>query len=845
MIEVILDSNELKEKLGLRNGLDGKDGKTPVAGVDFPIPQDGLSIEGPKGEDGSDGRDGSPDSPSEIVTKLESLEGEDRLDLSAIRGLEDYDAVAKLAKEPKTVTNIVQAGGGSSGGGTPSLTSTYIGFGSATNGLTGTSNATLDASGNADFAGTMAIGSADGTYGFDSRTSGARLTGWKSFDGVSGEIVIDGTGEVTISSASDSTVYDKALNIQGFPVNISGYAVQITASNYTIDGNGSAYFAGYLGVGTTAGAGAEGSSFRIAGDNGVVGGGQAIFTGASNTDMQLIFGYNTDGDYGQIQAVHQMVSLTPLVLNPAGGAVGIGATAPSDSLTVSNAGGTNGWIGIKPSSGPAYMYEQIPDSSQYAQIAHLDEAGTYRSYFGYIGTTYADAARAGTVELGSNGTDITIRPNEIEAVRITQSGYFGLGIVPTARFEMQNLDYGIAQTIRATDGSKIFEMLDGGELAYGGDALSGAFDPNWQCNANRSIHFAKFTNFDMSGRTIMGVGMNDGAGGGATFDLRAHGTGYSETLFDVDMVNKCAMIAQGGEDFVIGNYAAYPLRFGTNNTTQAMIDGSGNFGIGVIPSGSYKLEVNGNVLADRNGYTFTDSNNDVWQVGDPDANEGYYIQASGYQVLSLSAGGSMYVADSVSSPFLVGESTQDATSLFTGAVRSLGGISAQKAIAGLKFDAIGGTITAPSPMYRATQTWNSAGSTFNANLIDITDTASNAASTFVEYRTAGTPRFSVRKDGTVNSSGDIKANVVGKGIYVKEGTNATMGVATLVAGVVVVSTTKVTANSRIFLTRQTTAGTLGTSVDVTARTAGTSFTITSNGSILDTSTVAWMIVEPA
>ncbi len=92
---------------------------------------------------------------------------------------------------------------------------------------------------------------------------------------------------------------------------------------------------------------------------------------------------------------------------------------------------------------------------------------------------------------------------------------------------------------------------------------------------------------------------------------------------------------------------------------------------------------------------------------------------------------------------------------------------------------------------------------------------------------------------------DLKLLVAGGGLYVKEGTNATMGTCTLVAGTCTVSTTKVTANSRIFITRQTTAGTLGTSVDVTARTAGTSFTITSNGSVLDTSVVAWMIVEPS
>lgn len=99
---------------------------------------------------------------------------------------------------------------------------------------------------------------------------------------------------------------------------------------------------------------------------------------------------------------------------------------------------------------------------------------------------------------------------------------------------------------------------------------------------------------------------------------------------------------------------------------------------------------------------------------------------------------------------------------------------------------------------------------------------------------------SMKLDGS-----DLKLLVAGGGLYVKEGTNATMGVATLVAGTVVVSTTKVTANSRIFITRQT-LGTIAIPVDVsvTARTAATSFTITS-ADVTDTSTVAWMIVEPS
>jgi hypothetical protein len=108
---------------------------------------------------------------------------------------------------------------------------------------------------------------------------------------------------------------------------------------------------------------------------------------------------------------------------------------------------------------------------------------------------------------------------------------------------------------------------------------------------------------------------------------------------------------------------------------------------------------------------------------------------------------------------------------------------------------------------------------------------------------SGTTVQTLTKRFVISNNG-IELPVAGSGIQIKEGTNATMGIATLVAGTVTISTTKVTANSRIFVTRQTTAGTLGTSIDVTARTAGTSFTLTSNGSILDTSTVAWVIVEP-
>lgn len=95
------------------------------------------------------------------------------------------------------------------------------------------------------------------------------------------------------------------------------------------------------------------------------------------------------------------------------------------------------------------------------------------------------------------------------------------------------------------------------------------------------------------------------------------------------------------------------------------------------------------------------------------------------------------------------------------------------------------------------------------------------------------------------STSVIQVNAAGGAFKVKEGTNATMGVATLIAGAATVTTSKVTATSRIFLSIQV-LGTVATakSIAVTARNAGTDFTITSEDGT-DTSDVAWWIVEPA
>lgn len=129
---------------------------------------------------------------------------------------------------------------------------------------------------------------------------------------------------------------------------------------------------------------------------------------------------------------------------------------------------------------------------------------------------------------------------------------------------------------------------------------------------------------------------------------------------------------------------------------------------------------------------------------------------------------------------------------------------------------------------------------------DFTPANFNASTYDFRYRTGvGTTASAAQVDtnGNLVAQKDLRVGIVGQGLYVKEGSNATMGRATLVAGTVVVSTTKVTANSEVFLTHQNAGGTPGF-LTVSARTAGTSFTITSSNAG-DTSIIAWFIVEPA
>ena len=92
-------------------------------------------------------------------------------------------------------------------------------------------------------------------------------------------------------------------------------------------------------------------------------------------------------------------------------------------------------------------------------------------------------------------------------------------------------------------------------------------------------------------------------------------------------------------------------------------------------------------------------------------------------------------------------------------------------------------------------------------------------------------------------SADFDISTAGKGLRVREGANAKMGTAVLNGSTeVTVPTTAVTASSRVFLTVNAPGGTVGAPY-VSSRSAGASFGIRSTNAA-DTSTVAWLIIEP-
>lgn len=109
----------------------------------------------------------------------------------------------------------------------------------------------------------------------------------------------------------------------------------------------------------------------------------------------------------------------------------------------------------------------------------------------------------------------------------------------------------------------------------------------------------------------------------------------------------------------------------------------------------------------------------------------------------------------------------------TGAVNIPGGLALTGSLS-----ITGGTVTANNPVLSATQTWNNAAVTFTGWQLNVTDTASAAASLLMNLQVGGSSRFYVSKAGTIANDlafGSIQINPGGTNSIVLRGAGADWG----------------------------------------------------------------------
>lgn len=202
------------------------------------------------------------------------------------------------------------------------------------------------------------------------------------------------------------------------------------------------YFQSSVGVGTaspsnkvTIEADATGASFA---DNSV---GQLVIRGATNTAKRLGLGIDTTNNVGVIQAQLYGTGQYPLVLNPAGGNVGIGATVASAKLHVA------GTTGLYQSAGSTYLYYDHSGVNTWRTGIFTDNTSSY------------------IIGHDSGGTFAT------KILTITMGGNVGINtITPTYKLEVIG-DARISGGIINPSLSAQWTLSGGGTVTYNGSAI--------------------------------------------------------------------------------------------------------------------------------------------------------------------------------------------------------------------------------------------------------------------------------------------------------------------------------------------------------------------------------------
>ena len=318
--------------------------------------------------------------------------------------------------------------------------------------------------------------------------------------------------------------------------------------------------------------------------------------------------------------------------------------------------------------------------------------------------------------------------------------------------------------------------------------------------------------------------------------------------------------AQAGDALTTGNNNVY-LGYQAGKTPTTGLNGVciGSLSDGYATNGQNQVAIgysckanNGNVAIGANaaadnarnvsiGFSaVTGANSDSIAIGNYARCDGQYSihigSYSGTSTLSVGGAISLNGVNSVANSTLLGRSNEIYFNQSTGFIRQFTASLSEQVIypafygtGGTINDAVGALFTIAG----STGTGTGAGG-------DIRFTTAPASGVSSNTQNARVERMRISSTGDVKVvSGQLTIDTVGKGLTIKAGSNAKIGVATF-SGVssVTVSTTAVTANSIILVTNQS-GGYAPMCVNNIV--AGTSFDIIHNNTF--TGTVGWMIVE--
>lgn len=163
---------------------------------------------------------------------------------------------------------------------------------------------------------------------------------------------------------------------------------------------------------------------------------------------------------------------------------------------------------------------------------------------------------------------------------------------------------------------------------------------------------------------------------------------------------------------------------------------------------SFAGTVLGGVRADGSG-------NLNWHSSGTQGHQFYKTTDTSFQVAAIGGGGIRIggAAGSVATQALEIVTATASTSTTTGAAVISGGVGIGGALNALTLNSIQGTITTAVPTLSSTVTWNAGGVTFTGWKLNVTDTASAAASPLIDLQVGGVSKFSVRKDSLVTMAG--------------------------------------------------------------------------------------------